>query len=127
MADFLLDTNILILHLRKYDKITALLLELSETSSLYISTVVRTEILAGMHPHEETRTMLLLNSLTSLPVDIPIADMAGRLIYKYARQGIQLSLADSQIAATALYYNLTLVTTNARHFPMPELMLYPIE
>jgi predicted nucleic acid-binding protein len=92
----------------------------------YISVVTRTEILAGMRPHEEQRTMDLLESLSSIPVDIAIADRAGRLIYHYTRQGIQFSFPDAQIAATALHHNLTLATTNTKHFPIPELSLYTL-
>ena len=69
----------------------------------------------------------LLDSLVSLPVDEAIADQAGRLIYQYARQGIQLSVPDAQIAATALQHNLTLATTNTKDFPMPELRLHPLQ
>lgn len=79
-----------------------------------------------MCPHEEERTMTLLESLASILVNEVIADQAGRLIYQYARQGVQLSLPDAQIAATALHYNLTLVTTNTKHFPMPQLTLHAL-
>jgi predicted nucleic acid-binding protein len=126
MTDYLLDTNVLILHFRNRPDLTALLIQWEATGDLYISVATRTEILAGMHPHEEQRTMALLDSLISLPVDETIADRAGRLIYQYARQGIQLSFPDAQIAATALQHHLTLVTTNTQHFPMPELTLYPL-
>ena len=74
-----------------------------------------------MHPHEEARTVELLDAMAALPLDVPVADQAGRLIYRYARQGVQVSFADALIAATALHHDLTLVTTNARHFRMPEL------
>jgi len=96
MADYLLDTNVLILHLRDHPELTALLTAWSETCVLNISMVTRTEVLAGMHPHEEKRTMELLDSLTSLVVD-------------------------------ALQHDLTLVTSNAKHFPIPELRLYAPE
>ena len=127
MADYLLDTNVLILHLRERPEITALLTRWGVEGALCISVATRTEILAGMHPHEEERTMALLDSLVNLPVDEAIADRAGRLIYQYARQGIQLSFADALIAATALHHDLTLATTNPKHFPMPELHLYPLD
>jgi predicted nucleic acid-binding protein len=127
MADYLLDTNVLILHFRNHPDITTLLTQWGATSTLYISVATRTEILAGMHPHEEQKTMELLDSLNSLPINETIADQAGRLIYQYARQGVQLSFPDAQIAATALYYNFTLVTTNVKHFPMPELKLHPLQ
>ncbi len=127
MTDYLLDTNVLILHFRNRPKITTLLSQWGATGSLFISVVTRTEILAGMRPHEEQRTKVLFNALTSLPIDTMIADRAGRFIYQYARKGIQLSLPDVQIAATALEYDLTLVTTNVKHFPMPNLKLQPLQ
>jgi predicted nucleic acid-binding protein len=88
--------------------------------------VTRAEVLAGMHAHEETRTLSLLNPLNSLAVDVSIADQAGRWVYQYARQGIQLSVPDALIAATARHHSLTLATTNARHFPMPEIVVQGI-
>ena len=127
MANYLLDSNVLILHLRERPEITALLTQWGKEGALYISVATRTEILAGMRPHEEKRTMGLLNSLENLPLDEATADRAGRLIYQHARQGIQLSFPDALIAATALQHDLTLATTNPRHFPMPDLRLHPFD
>ena len=127
MADYLLDTSVLILHLRERPEITMLLTQWGKEGVLCISVVTRTEIVAGMRPHEEERTLELLDSLENIPVDEAIADHAGRLIYQYARQGVQLSFPDAVIGATALHHDLTLVTTNPRHFPMPELRLYPLD
>lgn len=127
MTDYLLDTNVLILHFRNRPDITALLERWDKQNRLFISVATRTEILAGMHPHEEERTIELLDSLPSLPINNTIADRAGRLIYQYARQGIQLSFPDAQIAATTLEHDLTLITTNAKHFPMPEIAVHPLE
>jgi len=127
VADYLLDSNILILHLRERPEITALLTRWGKEGALCISVATRTEIVAGMRPHEEARTMELLDSLENLPVDEAIADRAGRLIYQYACQGVQLSFADALIAATALEHDLTLATTNPKHFPMPELRLHPLD
>ncbi|MCB0209750.1 MAG: type II toxin-antitoxin system VapC family toxin [Anaerolineae bacterium] len=127
MRDYLLDTNILIYQLWGNQNVVALLTELANDGDFYISAAVRTEIFAGMRPHEEAETLGLLKNLISLPIANPIADRAGRLLYQYARQGITLSFPDVLIAATALEHTLTLVTTNAKHFPMPELQLYLVE
>lgn len=124
MADYLLDSNVLILHLRERPEITALLTQWGEEGALYISVATRTEILAGMRPHEKKRTLELLDSLENIPVDEAIADRAGRLICQYARQGVRLSFADAFIAATALEHDLTLATINLKHFPMPELRIH---
>lgn len=127
MADYLLDSNVLILHLREHPEITALLTQWGKEGPLYISVATRTEILAGMRPHEEERTMGLLDSLENLPLNTTIADRAGRLIYQHARQGIQLSFPDALIAATALHHDLALATTNPKHFPMPDLRLHSLD
>ena len=127
MADYLLDSNILINHLRGQAAVATWLRESLVSRDLYISVATRTEILAGVHPHEETTTLALLSSLTSLPATALIADQAGRWIYEYARQGIQLSFPDALIAATAMTHDLALVTTNARHFPMDDLQVYPLQ
>ncbi len=128
MADYLLDTNVLVLALRSVPKALDFLDALERRQEFAgISVVTRTEILAGMRPHEEERTMALLDSLINLYVDEAIADRAGRLIYQYARQGIQLSFPDALIAATALQHDLTLVTTNVKHFPMPDLRVHAFE
>ncbi|MBE7473412.1 MAG: hypothetical protein DPW09_38670 [Anaerolineae bacterium] len=128
VANYLLDTNVIILALRSAAYALNFLDRFNQTQEqAYISVVTRTEILAGMRPHEEQRTMALLESLTSMLVNEVIADKAGRLIYQYARQGVQLSFPDAQIAATALHYNLTLVTTNTKHFPMPQLALHSLQ
>ena len=127
MADYLLDSNVLILHLRERPEITALLTQWGQEGPLYISVATRTEILAGMRPHEEERTMELLDSLENLPVDEAVADRAGRLIYQYARQGVQFSFPDALIAATALRHDLTLATTNPKHFPITDLRLHPLD
>jgi predicted nucleic acid-binding protein len=74
-----------------------------------------------MQPHEERITVELLLALLSLPVTEGITDRAGRLINSLARNGLQLSFPDALIAATALEHDLTLVTTNARHFPVSGL------
>lgn len=126
MSDYLLDTNVLILHFRNRPDVTTQLTQWGLSRTLYTSVVTRTELLAGMYPHEEQETIELLDSLVSLSVDEAIADQAGRLIYQYARQGVQLSFPDAQIASTALLHNLTLVTTNIKHFPMPELNVQPL-
>ncbi len=121
----LLDTNVLILHLREEPGVMETLSRWAMEDTLYISVATRTEVLAGMRPHEEVRTLALLNALVNLPVDEAIADQAGRLIYQYARRGFQFSFPDAVIAATALRYDLVLVTTNVRHFPVPELEVEP--
>jgi len=53
-----------------------------------------------------------------LPVDIPVADRWGRLI---AQMGRPVPSIDSLLAATALHYELRLVTRNQKDFDYPGL------
>lgn len=126
MADYLLDTNVIILLFRddrKAKQIVSLVAQLGDVS---ISAVTRAEIVAGMKPVEEKTTLALLNSFITLPVDSVIADQAGRLIFQYARQGFQLSFPDALIAATALIETSTLVTTNVKHFEHVGIKVRPL-
>ncbi len=61
-----------------------------------------------------------------LPLTQDIALLAGKTLAAAIGRGYNLGIADIQIAATALYHNLTLATLNTKHFallgiPMAEL------
>src|SRR5438270_420092 len=81
------------------------------------------DVYAGMWPHEAPRTDEFLSAFVWYGSSRGIARRAGRLRFEYARQGITLALADTLIAATVLEHDLTLITDNRKHFPMPELAL----
>jgi len=116
MPTSLLDTNVLIFALRRNTAALDLLERLRQRDDATISVATRAEVLAGMRPHEEPSTMALLNSLRNLPVTDEVADLAGRLIYRLARSGFQLSFPDALISATAIVHDLSIITTNAVHF-----------
>jgi len=59
-------------------------------------------------------------------VTFPIARLAGFLKRDYSRKGITLAIGDVTVAAVALYHHLTLITDNAKHYPMKEVSLYPL-
>lgn len=59
---------------------------------------------------------LILPAITVLPYDVAIAKEFGRLRADLEMQGQILPDADIQIAATAIYHRLELVTGNIRHF-----------
>jgi len=124
VPDFLLDSCVLIRHLRRHEPTTQLLASLVAEGSLGIATITRTEILEGMREHERPATIRLLDSLVSYPLDAPTADQAGDYIRSYRSQGITMHKPDAIIAATAVCQNLTLVTYNPSHFSMTGLRRY---
>jgi len=125
MAGYLLDTGILLRHLRGQRRYVRLLRELGKRR-LAICVVTRTEVFAGMRPHEERNTRRLLGRMETIPVDGEIADRAGDLIRRARGQGRTLHVPDALTAATAIQYKATLVTLNVRHFAGLGVRLYPI-
>jgi predicted nucleic acid-binding protein len=126
MAAYLLDTGILIRHLRGQRAVIRLLPELGRKQSLAISAVTRTEVWAGALEGQAYVTRRLLARMETVPVDRKIADRAGDLIRRARNQGRTLHVADALIAATAVQQGLALVTLNVRHFAGLGVSLYPV-
>ena len=124
MSDHILDTNILIRYLRKMTGYQDLLRAIELKGWTYISAMTRLEIVRGMRERERRETFNLLDSLETLPMNTEVADLAGELIRTWRGNGVTLGDADAVIAASALQNDLALVTTNVRHFPMPELIIF---
>lgn len=124
MADYLLDSCVLIRHLRRHQPTMDLFAARVLEGNVGIATITRTEIIEGLRDHERERTLRLLDSLPAFPLDSAIADLAGEFIRRYRQQGIILDRPDAIIGATAVQQHCVLVTYNQAHFPMPELTRY---
>jgi predicted nucleic acid-binding protein len=124
VSDYLLDTNILILYFRKTKGYQELFDSLAHDDLLYIPAMTRLEIIRGMRDREREDTFDFLNSLETIEITIVIADRAGELIRLWETRGMLLGDADAIMAATALNHGLALVTTNVKHFPMKDLVVY---
>ena len=124
MPDYLFDSGILILHLRNQSGYPTMTDRLADEADVYVSTMTRFEVVRGMRDRERESTFNLLNSFEALDVTSEIADRAGELIRSWRKRGVTLGDADAIIAASAIHHGLALVTTNAKHFPMPELIVF---
>jgi predicted nucleic acid-binding protein len=124
MPDYLLDSCVLIRHLRNHRPTVELIATLALEGQIAISTITRIEIIEGMREHERETTTRLLEMLSTYPLDASVADLAGEYIRRFRQQGITLDMPDAIIGATAVHHNLVLVTFNLRHFPMPGLRCY---
>ncbi|MFN3762012.1 MAG: type II toxin-antitoxin system VapC family toxin [Anaerolineae bacterium] len=127
MADYLLDTGILIRHLRNRPGYRELLHRLAQEGQLIIASLTRLEVIQGMRDHEREATFALLDALQTHPLDAPTADLAGEMIRAWRKKGITLGGPDAVIAASALRCRATLVTTNPRHFPMEDLPVLRVD
>lgn len=111
---YTLDTNVIIYYLNR-DKDAVQLLEEVITKRLpfYLSTVSEIELFSfpDLSDAEMTGIEEILQSISIISLDSRIARDAGQI-----RRSFKLSLADSAIAATALFMGTTLVTRNFRDF-----------
>ncbi|OGF56102.1 MAG: hypothetical protein A2Z21_04065 [Candidatus Fraserbacteria bacterium RBG_16_55_9] len=128
---YLLDTDVLIWHLRGHPPTVRLLENLAqerrepeEALPLGCSVISVFEVRVGMQPEEQSATEGLLNILETYSVDKIMAHRAADYYHSFARQGVTLHIADLLIASTALVHGLTLVTYNRRHFPMEDIHIY---
>ncbi|MFZ5987143.1 MAG: type II toxin-antitoxin system VapC family toxin [Bacillota bacterium] len=115
MKKVLLDSDILIDHLRGYEKAWGYLKKI-ESGELegYISVISEAELSAGgklIYPAEEKKLKELLRIMHSIPIDSKIAWKAGEFRRKY-----NIRLMDGLIAATAYELKISLVTRNIKHF-----------
>lgn len=127
MPVYLLDSGVLIRHLRNRAGYAQLIKRLGQTGDLYISAFTRVEVLRGMREHERERTIALLDSFITQIIDRVTADQAGEWIRDWQARGVTLAGPDAVIASSALQARAALVTTNARHFPMPELTVLSVD
>ena len=116
MTRYLLDTGLVLRHLRGQRRVVSFLRALSKSERLFIATVTRLEVHAGMTPDERYATQKLLSRLGVYDLDRTIADKAGDLIAMSKKSGRVLGVPDAIIAATAISNNLTLVTLNPNDF-----------
>lgn len=115
----LVDSDVLIAHLRGLPVATAWLSEArSSTGPLAISVIALIELESGMRSAERRPVAALLSSLRTIEVDMVIARRAGALMRSYRRSHSGIGLGDYIIAATAEVAGLELSTLNVRHYPM---------
>ena len=117
----LVDSSVLIDHLRGHPPATDLLLRLVRAGDeLWSVTPVRTEIIAGMRPGEEAATRALLDQLRWLEVDADLADHAGDIARGHVRTHPGVDTVDYLLAAGTARLAASLLTVNVGHFPMIE-------
>ncbi len=114
----LVDTSILIDHLRGHQAAARVLEDERAGDALHASEITRLEVLAGMRPAEEDRTRALLSTLTWHAVGTEVAEEAGKLGRRWLPSHNGIDGAYLAIAATATLIGGRLLTLNIRHYPM---------
>lgn len=120
--DWLIDTNVLIDHLRGTSRATAFLRKARKQQMLWISVITVAEIHAGQRmkqPKERATVIRFLNLFRIAYLDGTVAAKGGEIVRDYGA-----ALPDALIAATAISKGLRLATRNTRHFQgIPQLIV----
>jgi len=128
MSGYLLDTTCISELVRlKPEPSVIVWMQATDETLLYLSVLTLGEIrkgLAGLpqgkrRTHLETWLEIELRARFAgriLPIDVPVADRWGLLAAGAKRDGKTLSAIDGLLAATALHYNLTVVSRNVSDF-----------
>jgi predicted nucleic acid-binding protein len=123
MDSYLIDTDVLIDHLRGEKRALSFLKQIGgEGSVVSYSVIGKAEIYSGIQPEEEDAVSRLFRGMREIPVDGEVAETAGR--YRkvfYASHGVLLP--DALVAASAKKIGATLVTLNKKHFPMDDIVV----
>lgn len=115
---YLVDSDVLIAHLRGVDAAREWLRKERGVRPLAISAVSVTEITGGMRSAERREVWQLLGSFRVEPVTAQAAGRAGEFMRTYRRSHNGIGIADYLIAGTTDIRGLQLATLNVRHFPM---------
>lgn len=112
----LVDTDILIDHLRGREAASAFLEQWAE--EIEISVLTRFELLGGMRSGERHAVRALVDAFPNRMATSDVADQAGAWAREYRRSHSHIGPIDFLIAATAVISGSELATRNVRHYPM---------
>lgn len=112
----MVDTSVLIAHLRGKGKGEALMSWASAAGRPYVSSLSVLEVAQGTNRQEEEATRALLEALDAVSVTRSLALEAGVLLRDLRLQGLTIHLPDALIAVSARNLGVPLLTHNVRHF-----------
>lgn len=124
---YLLDTTVLIAHLRGDSAATELLLDLvAGNHSLGTTCVNVAEVERGVRPKERKAVTALLTRLRFLETTREAAVRAGRYQAEHEKRGRTIHTADALVAGTARAHGAILLTDNVGDFPMRDVRVEPL-
>ncbi|HEY4327172.1 MAG TPA: type II toxin-antitoxin system VapC family toxin [Mucilaginibacter sp.] len=116
-----IDTNIIIDHLRSKDKLASKLYQLSDEPTLYISAVSIYELYMGATSKDKEKDIkLVTESLIVLPFTDAVALQASKIYHQLKKENELIEFRDIFIAATCLVNGLSIATLNKKHFKRIE-------
>jgi predicted nucleic acid-binding protein len=123
---YVLDTTVLVAHLRGDEEAARSLLSLlHEGHSLCTTCINVAEIEHGIRPRERKTASALLDRLEYLVTTKEAAVRAGHYQAEWKKRGKTIELADALIAGTTRVHGAILVTDNIADFPMRDVRVQP--
>lgn len=116
----LIDTSILIDHLRKKRKDKTVFFELAKQYDCCISAITEFEFSVGATPENRAFIERLIAKLPVLPFDSTCVKSAVEIYHRLKAQNKLIAMPDIFIAATAMSSDLPLQTLNRKHFERIE-------
>jgi predicted nucleic acid-binding protein len=126
MSNYLLDSDIMIWHLRGKKVVTEMLRNLQKAGVPACSALSVLEVQLGVRRGEEEKTDRFLGSLRIFDVDRTVAGKAAQIVRENRARGMTIDLPDAVIAATCILYDLVLVTYNKKHYPILQINFHPL-
>jgi predicted nucleic acid-binding protein len=122
---YLLDTNAVIYYVQEESSVVSIIEDIyTKNIPVYVSVITEAELFGfpQLSDEEAERIEKFLRTVSIIPMDSQIARLTGTI-----RKTYQLKIADSVIAATALFANAQLLTRNVGDFKkVPELHIQEI-
>ncbi len=132
---FLLDSNVLSESSKRAPEPRVIQWLSDHDAELYVSALSIGEMTKGIHLLDQGQRRQDIENWYRriehwaarriLPLDAEVMQTWGQFYAKYQRKGRKLPLMDSLLAATALHFNLTIVTRNTDDFPDDIPLLSP--
>jgi predicted nucleic acid-binding protein len=113
----LIDTSIIIDHLRKRDKQKTMLFNIADRFDLFVSSITVFELFAGATDERKKNDIENIIGIAEVIFfSTDIAKEAGELYISLKKENRIFEIRDIFIAATAATFNLPIVTLNRKHF-----------
>lgn len=124
MTRYLLDSTVLIAHLRGDDNAIRFFFSLLKGGHVPSTTCVNVaEVEYGAPVRGQKDARSFLERLAFLPTTKEAAIRAGRYRAEWKAKGKMIAVPDALIAGTARVHGAVLVTNNVKDFPMPDIRI----
>lgn len=117
MAMIIADTDVLIDFLFNKEPAASRISSELDKGDLRTTVITRFELLSSLgSDKQKAGARHLLETLETLPLDVPASDRAAEVRNELEKQGLGIGMGDSLIAGIVLQNKGTLLTRNQKHF-----------